>query len=504
MKASAVASILAFAALEGANASTVGAQSPQCTCCTALSKEPSLAGKVWTPDNELYTHRLSQYYSANAAQAPWCMVVPGSTEEVSTIVKIFNKYQCPFGMRSGAHSAFKGSNGIEDGVTVDFGYMNATVYDPETKLASIQPGSDWGAVFSALIPSGVVTIGGRASVVGVGGFTTGGGYSFHSNTEGFAADNIHNFEVVLGNGSIVNANAEVNADLWKALKGGSGNFGFVTRLDEYTVAQPKMWGGITMYTLDQRDQLYDAYYNFQEKGLSDPASQNIISCIYSGGVTVLASVLSNIEAIPEPAAFSDYLAIEDVISSTLTVGNIAELVPIFTGPTPLGLYANWQNGMVAHTREVMDFINDKQQEYVAKMKAAAPESNFEVLLQFQPFTQTIVDKSIAKGGNVMGLERVVADGPALQWMIALTVDTEENQQIIRPLAEELAATINKYADDNGIQRDWVFVNYGSAIQDPVATYGEENIQFLRDVSDKYDSRKVFQKLRQTGFKIPTA
>lgn len=98
-----------------------------------------------------------------------------------------------------------------------------------------------------------------------------------------------------------------------------------------------MWGGITMYTLDQRDQLYDAYYNFQDKGLSDPASQNIISCIYSGGVTVLASVLSNIEAVAEPAAFSDYLAIEDVISSTLTVGNIAELVPIFTGPTPLGL-----------------------------------------------------------------------------------------------------------------------------------------------------------------------
>lgn len=58
--------------------------------------------------------------------------------------------------------------------------MNATVYDPETKLASIQPGSDWGAVFSALIPSGVATIGGRASVVGVGGFTTGGGVSTSS------------------------------------------------------------------------------------------------------------------------------------------------------------------------------------------------------------------------------------------------------------------------------------------------------------------------------------
>lgn len=57
-------------------------------------------------------------------------------------------------------------------------------------------------------------------------------YSFHSNTEGFAADNIHSFEIVLGDGSIVNANADENADLWKALKGGSGNFGFVTKLEE--------------------------------------------------------------------------------------------------------------------------------------------------------------------------------------------------------------------------------------------------------------------------------
>lgn len=60
--------------------------------------------------------------------------------------------------------------------------MNSTIYDPETKLASIQPGADWGSVFEALIPSGVVTIGGRASVVGVGGFTTGGGVSILTKT----------------------------------------------------------------------------------------------------------------------------------------------------------------------------------------------------------------------------------------------------------------------------------------------------------------------------------
>lgn len=80
-----------------------------------------LENKVWTPDQDRYDVRLTQYYSANAALAPWCMVFPESTEDVSKIAKVLTEKSCPFGMRSGAHSAFKGSNGIQDGVTVDFG-----------------------------------------------------------------------------------------------------------------------------------------------------------------------------------------------------------------------------------------------------------------------------------------------------------------------------------------------------------------------------------------------
>lgn len=55
--------------------------------------------------------------------------------------------------------------------------MNTTTYDEGTKIASIQPGSDWERVFSTLDPYGVAAVGGRASVVGVGGFITGGGVS---------------------------------------------------------------------------------------------------------------------------------------------------------------------------------------------------------------------------------------------------------------------------------------------------------------------------------------
>lgn len=52
-----------------------------------------------------------------------------------------------------------------------------------------------------------------------------GGYSSFSGAYGLAADNVRNFEVVLANGSIVEADISTNSDLFWALKGGGANFG---------------------------------------------------------------------------------------------------------------------------------------------------------------------------------------------------------------------------------------------------------------------------------------
>lgn len=54
------------------------------------------------------------------------MVLPESTEDVSAIAKVISEKSCAFGIRSGAHSAFKLSNGIDEGITVDFGMSSIT------------------------------------------------------------------------------------------------------------------------------------------------------------------------------------------------------------------------------------------------------------------------------------------------------------------------------------------------------------------------------------------
>lgn len=56
--------------------------------------------------------------------------------------------------------------------------MNTTTYNKAANIASIEPGSNWGKVYTTLRDDwNVTTVGGRASVVGVGGFVTGGGVS---------------------------------------------------------------------------------------------------------------------------------------------------------------------------------------------------------------------------------------------------------------------------------------------------------------------------------------
>lgn len=82
-------------------------------------------------------------------------------------------------------------------------------------------------MYTELDKQGLATIRGRAASVGVGGLITGGGVSF-SPRYGYVAENVEDFEVVLAGGEVVHANAETNADLRLALRGGSNNFGIVT------------------------------------------------------------------------------------------------------------------------------------------------------------------------------------------------------------------------------------------------------------------------------------
>ncbi|KAJ4022682.1 hypothetical protein NW766_001728 [Fusarium irregulare] len=150
----------------------------------------------------------------------------------------------------------------------------------------------------------------------------------------------------------------------------------------------------------------------------------------------------------------------------------------------------------------MTFMHDKLDEYVDKMRASAPDSKFSVLVQFQPVAQSMVEHSRENGGNVLGLESVVAKGPALMWLIAVTVDIEQNQQKIDQFTRAFKENVNAYAAEMGIGYPWVYLNYARGGQDPLLHYGDDNVELIKKASKKYDPDGIFQNLRRSGFKIP--
>jgi hypothetical protein len=98
----------------------------------------------------------------------------------------------------------------------------------------------------------------------------------------------------------------------------------------------QIWAGFVNYDLSQRDIVFKEYINFVEANDSDPASQLIVSFQWDGKGKHLLSVVSNSDAVESPASFSGLFNISST-SNTTAKGKIANLVPQFTGPTPLGL-----------------------------------------------------------------------------------------------------------------------------------------------------------------------
>lgn len=235
--------------------------------------------------------------------------------------------QCHFAVRSGGHTTWAGAAGIENGVTVDLGFMNSTTYYAENSTAAVQPGARWKSVYSTLDKFGVAVAGGRAGNVGVAGLILGGGNSFYAGRNGLVCDNVANFQVVLGSGEIVDANPTTNSDLFKALKGGSNNFGIVTRFDLIAFEATKIWGGLVVYPNDTTLAHLEAMKNFADRVEDDPYASVISIWQYMShnDATIIIEAYDYTREVERPKAYNEFLAIPGNFSDSMRFTNMTDL-----------------------------------------------------------------------------------------------------------------------------------------------------------------------------------
>jgi FAD/FMN-containing dehydrogenase len=69
---------------------------------------------------------------------------------------------------------FAGASNAHAGVTIDMRFFDEISVNEDRKVTRIGTGNRWGRVYEVLEPMGLTVLGGRVSIVGVGGYLLGG------------------------------------------------------------------------------------------------------------------------------------------------------------------------------------------------------------------------------------------------------------------------------------------------------------------------------------------
>jgi FAD/FMN-containing dehydrogenase len=246
-------------------------------------------------------------------------------------------------VRGGGHMPVPEAASIAEGVLISTENLNTMRLTDANTIAQLGPGLRWGAVYEWISQYNLGIVGGRYGPVGVPGLLLGGGINYFSSKYGWAANTVSNFEVVLANGTIVNANAQTNPDLFWALKGGSSNFGIVTRFDMRTFPVSSVYGGTTFYKAEYVDAYLDAIAAYVTPGGGSDdvlASFNpTLQLTPSDGSFTIYSLSSRLGNDPDPAAFANFSKIPVDSSSNSVRGSFSA----FTNETASPLYGDRSN-----------------------------------------------------------------------------------------------------------------------------------------------------------------
>ena len=73
---------------------------------------------------------------------------------------------------------------------------------------------------------------------------------------------------------------------------------------------------------------------------------------------------------------------------------------------------------------------------------------------------------------------------------------------VQQTAQTVMQKANEAARDMGMLHKFVYLNYANQAQNPIMSYGRENVASLKAAAMKYDPRGVFQRQVPGGFKLP--
>lgn len=231
---------------------------------TALSHEIlttlqlQLRGSLCLADEAGYDEART-VWNAMIDRRPAAVVRCHGASDVMRAVRLARDNGLLLAVRGGGHN-ISGNAVCEGGLLIDLSPMRSVRIDPKTRSARVEPGVTLGEFDKEAQAFALATPLGINSTTGVAGLTLGGGFGWLSRKFGFTVDNLTSADVVTADGTLLQANATDNPDLFWGIRGGGGNFGVVTSFEfKLHPIGPEVVSGLIVHPFARARELLAGY-----------------------------------------------------------------------------------------------------------------------------------------------------------------------------------------------------------------------------------------------------
>ncbi len=505
---------------------------------------------------------MSSYWAQQECEViPACVVRPRDVQQLCTAINIIRrefdeqrtqdsqrKSEGLFAVRSGGHSPIAGAASIKGGIIIDLRLFCEVIPSKDQSSVIIGTGANWMNVSKALDEKGLAVVGGRNSAVGVGGLALGGklhrfttycseafllslrfrppmhrptfpllhcsiadlevqtgGLSFFSPRFGLVCSNILSYEIVLASGNVTTASASNNPDLWRALKGGSNNFGIVTRFTVRSFPSTKVWSGFLYMPGFQAAKVLAAFHESVSRVDStyDNYAAGPLACFsYIPKLRTQAiSVNLVYTKLPENEKKWPTYWRTSSFSSLWRLWSTCKLRSLTSATDEMNTLNPPGRRQVFATTTIKNDTATISATYAAYYDATTSIRRVNVKgLLWTVVLQPLLSDWVRKGDdNPLGLQ----DTHESLVVVIFTVNWDESRDdnFVKTLTRRTVEQIDAFATADKTGHPYRYLNYCADWQKPFLGYGEENLQFLRGVSRTYDPDGLFQKGCVGGFKL---
>jgi FAD/FMN-containing dehydrogenase len=196
-------------------------------------------------------------------QHPSAVAFVEGAGDISTVIRFASERGLKVTAQGTGHGALP-LGPLEDTILIKTERMRGIEVDSDARTARVEAGVLARELGAAAHAEGLCSLPGTSPVVGVVGYTLGGGWNWLAQRYGFACNHVNAIELVGADGEARRVDGESDADLFWALRGGGGGYAVVSAMEIELFPIADMYAGMILLPAEVGARGIRAYRDWTE------------------------------------------------------------------------------------------------------------------------------------------------------------------------------------------------------------------------------------------------